>query len=102
MGADFTSTMINPISGSGTTTAYTGTAGNTAALGQGCASVFVWCTTAAHVKIGVTAVAAVDVDIAIPANTPISLPVTAAGSRVSAVMVTGGSGGNLYVMQLSS
>src|SRR5688572_20561918 len=87
-------TINDPIYGSGTVTAFTGTAGNTATLPVNCNAVFVYCTTAAHVKVGVTAVAAVTVDMAIPANFPIVLPVWASGSRVSAVQITGGSGGN--------
>lgn len=99
---DYSATMNNPIYGSGTTTAYTGTAGNCAVLSPNCQAVFVWCSTAAHIKVGVTAVATVDVDMAIPAGIPIVLPVNIPLSRVSAVQVTGGSGGNLYVMQLLS
>ncbi len=102
MTADASATLNDPMYGYGTTTAYTGTAGVTAALVQGAQAVWVVCSTAAHGKIGVGATAVVDVDMAVPANTPVALPVKVIGSRVSAVMVTGGSGGNLYVMPLFS
>ncbi len=100
--ADRDATINNPIYGTGSTTAYTGTAGTTATLPTQCGAVWVFCSTAAHVKVGVSATAVVDVDMAIPGGVPVVLPVWKEGSRVSAVKVTGGTDGSLYVMPLNS
>lgn len=94
---NFNITLNDPIFGKGTVTAYTGTAGNTAVLPIDCNAVYVWCTTDAHVKVGVSATATT-ADMALPASTPMVLPVHLAGSRVSAIQVS--SGGNLMCMPL--
>lgn len=94
-------TLLDPIYGQGSVTAFTGTAGSTSTLHKDCNTVYVWTTVAAHVKVGVSATATT-ADLPVPANVPVVLPVWAPGSRVSAIQVSGGSGGNLYVGQLVS
>lgn len=99
---DYTATMNDPVYGRCQTVTYTGTAGTSSAITKGITTVVVWCSTAAHIKVGVSATATVDVDMAIPAGVVVPLPVKVEGSRVSAVQVTGGSGGSLYVTEVSN
>lgn len=89
-------TIRSPIYGSGSVTAYTGTAGSSAALKPGVAAVWVLCTTAAYVRVGGTATAN---DFPVAANVGVVLPVETDGSVVSAIQVA--SGGNLHVIGLA-
>lgn len=88
--------------GQGTVTAYTGTAGTRAALPAGCNSVWVLCTTAAYVRVGVSPTA-VTSDFPVAANVGYVLPLRADKSSeeqaVSAVQVA--AGGNLHVIPLA-
>jgi len=88
-----------PIYGKGSVTAFTDTAGSTAVLPVGCTAIWVLCTAAAYVKVGVYATAT-SVDLPLPANTPflISLDGEPEAQRVSAVQIS--TGGNLHVMPL--
>ena len=88
-------TVRSPIFGSGSVTSYTGTAGTTAAMKPGVNAVWVLCTTAAYVKVGVSATAT-SVDWPVAANVPVIIPIETNGSVVSAVQVA--SGGNLHVI----
>lgn len=88
-------TVRSPIFGSGSVTSYTGTAGTTSAMKPGVNAVWVLCTTAAYVKVGV-GVTATNVDWPVAANVPVIIPLEADGSVVSAVQVA--SGGNLHVI----
>lgn len=92
-------TIRAPIFGTGSVTSYTGTAGATSAINQpGVNAVWVLCTTAAYVKVGVSATAT-SVDWPVAANVPVIIPVEAEpGFRVSAIQVA--SGGNLHVIGL--
>jgi hypothetical protein len=98
--ADLYMTIRRPIFGTGSVTAYTGTAGNAAAFGAGVSSVWVLCTTAAYVKVGVSATAT-SVDWPVAANVPIVIPIDgdSTGKNVSAVQVS--SGGNLHIIGLA-
>ena len=100
MSASLSFTIRRPIFGTGTVTAYTGTAGTRAAFGAGVNSVWVLCTTAAYVKVGVSATAT-SVDWPVAANVPIVIPIDgdSTGQVVSAVQVA--SGGNLHVIGLA-
>lgn len=91
-------TTNQPNYGQGTVTSYTGTAGTAAALVPGSQAVWIMCTTAAYVKVGVSATATT-ADFPLPANFPIVLPVPSEGCRVSAIQVA--SGGNLHVIPLA-
>lgn len=105
MSANLFQTIRRPIYGKGSVTAYTGTAGTSGALPDGCGAVAVLCTTLAHVKVGVDPTATT-ADLTVAANVTYVLPIekpTNPGSdgaiKVSAVQVA--SGGNLHVMPLA-
>lgn len=100
--ADRFMTIRNPMYGHGTVTAYTGTAGTRAVLPAGCQSVWVMCTTAAYVRVGVDPTA-VATDFPVAANVGYVLPLRAdtpsESQKVSAVQVA--AGGNLHVIPLA-
>lgn len=82
------------------TVAYTGTAGATGTFKPGPRAVWVFCTTAAYVKVG-EGVTATTAGLPIPANWPVKVTVpegTGAPWLVSAIQVA--SGGNLYAKPL--
>jgi len=92
-------TIRTPVWGTGSVTAYTGTAGTTASiLRAGVNAVWVLCTTAAYVRVGADPTAAAG-DWPVAANVPIIIPIeNDGGFKVSAVQVA--SGGNLHVIGL--
>lgn len=104
MSANLFQTIRRPVYGQGQNVTYTGTAGTiTNALPQGTASVWLYCSTAAYVKIGASPTATT-ADFPIPANSPVIIPLDfAAGEqaqlKVSAVQVA--SGGSLYVIPMA-
>lgn len=102
MAADMFMTIRNPVYGSGTVTAYTGTAGTRGVLPAGCSSVWVLCTTAAFVKVGIDPTATT-ADFPVAANVGYVLPIPANKSsqeyKVSAIQVA--AGGNLHVIALA-
>ena len=88
--------VLHPNYGNGGSFTYTGTAGNSTDLPQGCQDVWLWATTNCYVRIGNTATATTS-DICLPANVPVRLPVlqpTLTTNRVSAIQVS--SGGTVY------
>lgn len=94
---DSTSVALKPVYGSGASFAYTGTAGNSSAITAVCTRILLWSTTDCYVKVGITATAT-SADLPLPAFTPIELPLTDEGSRVSALQVS--AGGTLYFIPL--
>lgn len=78
--------------------AYTGTAGNSAAVGAQTRKVRVVVTSHAHIKIGPAAVATTS-DAFLPAHLPEDF-ICSPGERVSAVQVA--AGGNLHVTELDN
>lgn len=89
-------TIFQPIAAGAKKVAYTGTAGNTAAIAANASAVWIVVTTDAFVKVGATAVA--DQDLYLPAYTPIVLS-CAGGDVISAVQVS--AGGTLYATPLA-
>jgi hypothetical protein len=88
--------ILNPSTESGSSVAYTGTAGSTNTFQGGALAVLVWATTNAYVKVG-EGVTATSADTPIPANVPVLLrvpPGSGAAWRVSAIQVA--SGGTVY------
>lgn len=102
MPADRYMTIRNPMYGKGSVTAYTGTAGTSAALPTGANSVWVLCTTAAYVRVGVDPTA-VATDFPVAANVGVVLPLVgnrdSEQQKVSAVQVA--AGGNLHIIPLA-
>lgn len=93
---DRTSVVRLPTYGSGGTFAFTGTAGTSAALPAGTGGVWVFCDSAAWIRVGV-AVTATATDWPVPANVMIYIPVadTVTGqARVSAIQIA--ASGNCY------
>jgi len=96
MPSDRLSVVREPITTTGYSVAYTGTAGSTSTYQVGPTSVMVWSTTDCYVKVG-EAVTATTADTPIPAYTPFWLPVpngTGASWRVSAIQIS--AGGTIY------
>lgn len=105
MAANLSLTIRRPIFGQGQVVAYTGTAGTIAnALPSGTPSVWVFCTSVAHVKVGV-APTATTADFPVPAGVPVIIPIevpTSGGSaeiKVSAIQSA--AGGNLHVCPMA-
>lgn len=106
MSANLFQTIRRPMYGAGSLTAYTGTAGTSPALPVGANAVWVLCTTAAYVKVGIDPTAVAEKDFPVAANVGIVLPLekpTNPGSdgvfKVSAVQVA--AGGNLHIIPLA-
>lgn len=98
MAASLGLVIRRPIYGSATKTAYTGTAGSTT-VPPYTASVLLWCSTAAYVRVGGTATTA---DLPIPANAPIIIPTdntTGAPITVSAIQEV--ANGNLFCIAMA-
>ena len=97
---DIVYSVLPQQAGRNSITAYTGTAGTTAAfIPAGAGAVWVLTTTAAYVKIGVSPTAT-NADFPMAANVPVifQLPENNGQLKVSAVQVA--SGGNLHVAPL--
>lgn len=98
MAASLGLVIRRPIYGSATKTAYTGTAGSTT-VPPYTASVLLWCSTAAYVRVGDTATTA---DLPLPANAPIIIPTdntTGAPITVSAIQEV--ANGNLFCIAMA-
>jgi hypothetical protein len=98
MAASLGLVIRRPIYGSATKTAYTGTAGSTT-VPPYTASVLLWCSTAAYVRVGATATTT---DLPIPANAPIIIPTdntTGAPITVSAIQEV--ANGNLFCIAMA-
>jgi len=98
MAASLGLVIRRPIYGSASKTAYTGTAGSTT-VPASTASVLLWCSSAAYVRVGATATTG---DLPLPANAPIIIPTdntTGAPITVSAIQDT--AGGNLYCIAMA-
>lgn len=98
MAASLGLVIRRPVYGSASKTAYTGTAGSTTVPSY-TASVLLWCSSAAYVRVGATATTA---DLPLPANAPIIIPTdntTGAPITVSAIQDT--AGGNLYCIAMA-
>lgn len=98
MAASLGLVIRRPIYGSASKTAYTGTAGSTT-VPPYTASVLLWCSTAAYVRVGATATTA---DLPIPANAPIIIPTdntTGAPITVSAIQEV--ANGNLFCIAMA-
>lgn len=108
MSASLALTLRRLMQGKGQNVAYTGTAGTVAnALPQQANSVLVWCSTDAYVAVvGASNAVASTVDIPLPANAMVILPLerpTAPGTDpnlwVSAVRVA--NSGTLYIIPMA-
>lgn len=98
MSASLTSVIRRPLYGTGQKVAYTGTAGSVT-LPPYTASVLVWCSTAAMVRVGATATTA---DLPIPANAPIIIPTSNdTGAPVIVSGVQDATGGTMYVIAMA-
>lgn len=87
--------------GAGQVVSYTGTAGTIAtALPQGARSVWVFCTTIAHVKIGASPTATT-ADIPVPASFPIRLVIENNTGDIKVSAIQSAAGGNLHVQPLA-
>jgi hypothetical protein len=98
MAASLGLVIRRPIYGSASKTAYTGTAGSTT-VPPYTASVLLWCSTAAYVRVGATATTT---DLPIPANAPIIIPTdntTGAPITVSAIQEV--ANGNLFCIAMA-
>lgn len=84
--------------GTAQTVAFTGTAGNSAAVGDGINKVRVTVTAAAYIVIGKDATATGSTNTYMPADSPEYLTIMP-GERVSAIQVS--SGGNLHVTEIN-
>lgn len=94
MARDVGQSVFHPVAT--TATAYTGTAGNSAAVAAGIKAVRVVCTTAAFVAVG-KGVTAVSTDMPMAAGVP-EIFLVQEGDRVSAIQQS--SGGNVHVTTL--
>lgn len=100
MSASLSSVIRRPIYGTGQKVAYTGTAGSVV-LPSYTASVLVWCSTAAFVRVGAVATAT---DLPIPANAPIIIPTggsTDTGAPITVSAIQDATGGTLYVIGMA-
>ena len=98
MAASLGLVIRRPVYGSASKTSYTGTAGSTTVPSY-TASVLLWCSSAAYVRVGAAATTA---DLPLPANAPIIIPTdntTGAPITVSAIQDT--AGGNLYCIAMA-
>jgi len=97
-----TATIHKPIYGTGATVAYTGTAGTSALLPVGATAIYAFCTTIAHIRIGVDPTA-VTSDLPLAANVPVVIPINqgdpSEAQKISAVQ--NASGGNLHYIPLA-
>ena len=98
MAASLGLVIRRPSYGTATKTAYTGTAGSTTVPGY-TASVLLWCSTAAYVRVGATATTA---DLPLPANAPIIIPTdNTTGAPITVSAIQDSAGGNLYCIAMA-
>lgn len=98
MAASLGIVIRRPIYGSGSKVAYTGTAGSVT-VPASTASVLVWTSTAAFVRVGGTATTS---DLPLPANAPIIIPTdNTNGAAITVSAVQDAAGGNLYVVAMA-
>ena len=98
MAASLGLVIRRPIYGSASKTAYTGTAGSTT-VPPYTASVLLWCSTAAYVRVGATATTT---DLPIPANAPIIIPTdNTTGAPITVSAIQDAAGGNLYCIGMA-
>lgn len=98
MAASLGLVIRHPIYGSGSKTAYTGTAGTVTVPGT-TASVMIWVSTAAFVRVGGTATTS---DLPLPANAPIIIPTTSTtGAPITVSAIQDASNGNMYVIAMA-
>ena len=91
-----TANYVEP-SGPGQVISYTGTHGVIAnPLPPSCTAVWIFCTSIAYVKVGVSPVAT-SVDFPIPANTPVIIPLDVNNGNLKVSAVQSAAGGNLHV-----
>lgn len=87
--------------GPGQVVAYTTTTAIANALPVGAFAVWVWCTTAAYVKVG-TSPTATNVDIPVPANTPVVIPIGTNDGTIKVAALQETTGGNLHVLPIAA
>lgn len=98
MAASLGLVIRRPIYGSATKTAYTGTAGSTT-VPPYTASVLLWCSTAAYVRVGGTATTA---DLPLPANAPIIIPTdNTTGAPITVSAIQDVANGNLFCIAMA-
>jgi hypothetical protein len=98
MAASLGFVIRHPIYGSGSKTAYTGTAGTVTVPGY-TSSVLVWITSVGYVKVGGTATTA---DLPLPANAPIIIPTNSTdGGPITISAIQDTAGGNMYVIAMA-
>jgi hypothetical protein len=91
-----TANYVEP-SGPGQVVAYTGTHGViTDFLPGSCSAVWVFCTSAAYVKVGVSPVAT-SADFPLPANVPVIIPLDTNNGNLKISAVQDTAAGNLHV-----
>ena len=87
--------------GASQTVAYTGTAGTISnALPPGAAAVWVFCTSIAFVKVGVSPTATAT-DIPVPASWPILIPIPNNNGNIKVSAIQSAAGGNLHVQPVA-
>lgn len=98
MAASLGLVIRRPVYGSASKTAYTGTAGSTTVPSY-TASVLLWCSTAAYVRVGA---AATTTDLPLPANAPIIIPTdNTTGAPITVSAIQDIAGGNLYCIAMA-
>lgn len=98
-----TAFKIPGMAGGGQVVAYTGTAGTVANfLPAGTASVWVFVTSIAHVKISTAGTAATTADIALPASVPVIIDIDPSVGPVKVSAIQSAAGGNLHVCPLAA
>lgn len=87
--------------GSGQVVSYTGTAGTISnPLPSTARAVMIFCTTIAHVKVGVSPTATT-ADIPVPASFPIIVPLDVNNGDIKVSAIQSASGGNLHVQPIA-
>lgn len=89
--------------GPGQVVAYTGTPGAiTNAFPIGARAAWIFCTSAAYVRVGSGVSTAASTDIPVPANVPIFVPFETNPGDIKVAAVQDTAGGNLHVLPLAS
>lgn len=98
MAASLGLVIRRPIYGSASKTAYTTAAGSTTVPSY-TASVLIWCSTAAYVRVGA---AAATTDLPLPANAPIIIPTdNTTGAPITVSAIRDSQDGNLYCIAMA-
>lgn len=95
--------VIPAIAGAGQVVAYTGTAGTIAnPLPAGTGSIWIFCTSIAHVKVSAAGDAATTADFPVPASVPVIIEVDSSKGPYKVSAIQSAAGGNLHVAPLAT